>query len=48
MEERDIYSDNGSLEERIEALLSQKDYAALKEILVSMNAADIYSLFEEL
>lgn len=48
MEERNIYSDNGSLEERIEALLSQKDYAALKEILVSMNAADIYSLFEEL
>lgn len=48
MEERNMHMEKENLEERIEELLSQKDYAALKEILVSMNAADIYTLFEEL
>ena len=36
------------LEVRIENLLEEKNYAELKEILITMNAADISSLFEEI
>lgn len=43
MEEREV-----NLEEKIEELLEKKNYSELKNILVSMNGADISSLFEEM
>lgn len=43
MEEREV-----NLEEKIEELLENKNYSELKNILVSMNGADISTLFEEM
>lgn len=43
VEEREV-----NLEEKIEELLEKKNYSELKNILVSMNGADISSLFEEM
>ena len=39
---------NFVLEETITALLEGKKYAALRDILITMNAADVASLFESL
>lgn len=36
------------LEEKIESLLEQKKYQELKDIILTMNAADISSIFEEM
>ncbi|MBQ3545111.1 MAG: magnesium transporter [Lachnospiraceae bacterium] len=43
MEEREI-----ELEEKIEHLLEEKKYQELKDIILTMNAADISSVFEEM
>ncbi len=43
MEEREV-----NLEEKIEELLENKNYSELRNILVSMNGADISTLFEEM
>ena len=37
-----------SLADTFSALLAQKKYAAIRDVLVTMNAADIESIFEDL